>query len=54
MSDNDETTAAEADMNFKCDRCEKIFASLRGLRAHEGRKHKATGSPIPQLARWAK
>ena len=26
-----------------------MFTSLRGLRAHEGRKHKATGSPIPQL-----
>ena len=49
VSDNDETTAAEAGMNFKCDQCENIFASLRGLRAHEGRKHKATGSPIPQL-----
>ena len=49
VSDNEETAAAEAGTDFKCDQCEKMFASTRGLKAHEGRKHKATGSPIPQL-----
>ena len=53
VSDNDETTAAEAGMNFKCDQCEKIFASLRGLRAHEGKKAQSNRVSYPP-ARWAK
>ena len=35
--------------NFSCELCESIFKSLKGLRAHIGRKHKASDSPIPQV-----
>ena len=44
-----EIAAAEAVTDFKCDLCDKTFNGVRALRAHQGRTHKATRSPIPQL-----
>ena len=32
-----------------CDFCEKTFSSVKGVKAHEGRVHKPSSSPIPQL-----
>ena len=49
VSGANEMAAAEAVTHFKCDLCDKTFNSVRALRAHQGRTHKATGSPIPQL-----
>ena len=42
-------TAEEATNGFFCELCDLKFTCLRGLRTHEGRMHKSTGSPIPQL-----
>ena len=45
-------TAAEAasEADHSCDICGNKFRSVRALRTHRGRMHKAaTGSPIPQL-----
>ena len=48
-----EISAAEAaseSCDFSCDKCDNNFRSVRALRIHEGRLHKAnTGSRIPQL-----
>ena len=47
-----ESTAVEAatdNVEFTCEICDKTFDSVRGLRTHEGRLHKATCSTIPQL-----
>ena len=41
--------AEEAIFEFCCELCDSKFSCLRGLRIHEGRIHKLTGSPIPQL-----
>ena len=58
---NDEAAVEEVDRNvvgkaakpksvFECELCDSSFKSSRGLRAHEGRAHKANkGSPIAQL-----
>ena len=49
---NERAAAAEAAndvTDFNCDICDSKFKNLRGLRAHKGRLHKATGSPITQL-----
>ena len=49
---NEHAAAAEAAndvTDFNCDICDSKFKNLRGLRAHKGRLHKATGSPITQL-----
>ena len=40
---------AEDGVEFFCDLCESKFQSLRAIRTHKGRKHKVTGSPIPQV-----
>ena len=37
------------EVQFSCELCESKFSSLRAIRAHEGRKHKVIGSPIPQV-----
>ena len=37
------------EVQFSCELCESKFSSLRAIRAHVGRKHKVTGSPIPQV-----
>ena len=43
-------TAAEAVKDYPCDLCEKTFGTLKGLRAHTGKLHKASSSsPIPQI-----
>ena len=36
------------DKSFKCDNCDLEFETEKGLRCHEGKKHKLTLSPIPQ------
>ena len=50
-TDNDAVNANEIaiDKNFSCALCDNIFQSLKGLRTHEGKKHKASDSPIPQV-----
>ena len=48
----EEITAVEAatdNVEFTCDICDLKLNSVRGLRIHIGRLHKATGSTIPQL-----
>ena len=42
-----ENAAVEA-TDFTCDLCDREYDSLRALRTHQGKKHKAS-SPIPQL-----
>ena len=44
-----EGTETVVDDEFSCDFCNSAFASLRGLKTHEGKMHKVVGSPIPQL-----
>ena len=45
-----EITAEKAITDYSCDQCGSNFNSVRALRAHKGRKHKAlVVSPIPQL-----
>ena len=34
--------------SFKCDNCDLEFETEKGLKCHEGKKHKLTLSPIPQ------
>ena len=41
--------AEKAKAEYACDACELKFNSLRALRAHVGKQHKVTGSPIPQF-----
>ena len=43
-----EKVVEEATSEHNCDLCDKSFGTLKGLRAHIGRKHKVPGSPIPQ------
>ena len=43
-----EIVVEEATSEHHCDVCDKSFETLKGLRAHIGRKHKVPGSPIPQ------
>jgi hypothetical protein len=43
------TIAEQADPEHSCDLCEKSFGTLKGLRAHVGRQHKTSSSPIPQI-----
>ena len=43
------TVAEQADPLHPCDLCEKSFGTLKGLRAHVGRQHKTSCSPIPQI-----
>ena len=33
----------------KCDQCESFFEDEKGLKCHQGKKHKLTLSPIPQV-----
>ena len=40
---------AAAVKDYPCDLCERTFGNLKGLRAHTGKQHKPTNSPIPQL-----
>ena len=56
--DNNETALVEeAEDNvkankiktFPCELCDSKFQSLKGLQTHEGKKHRASNSPIPQL-----
>ena len=45
-----EIETAEEATDYICDQCDSNFNSVRALRAHKGRKHKASAvSPIPQL-----
>ena len=39
----------EAIPEYHWDLCDNIFKTLKGLKAHKGRMHKTTGSPIPQI-----
>ena len=41
-----EQVAEEATLEHSCDLCAKTFGTLRGLKAHKGRQHKAS---IPQI-----
>ena len=34
---------------FKCDHCDSQFENEKGLKCHEGKMHKVTLSPIPQV-----
>ena len=34
---------------FKCDQCDSQFENEKGLKCHEGKMHKVTLSPIPQV-----
>ena len=44
-----EISAAEA-TDYNCDLCDRQFSSLRALRTHQARMHKASAvSPIPQI-----
>ena len=46
----EEKVAEEATLEHFCDLCERSFATLRGLKQHQGRQHKApTISSIPQM-----
>jgi hypothetical protein len=40
---------ADAEIDYSCDFCETKFSSLRAVQIHIGKKHKVTGSPIPQV-----
>ena len=45
-----EKVAEEATLEYSCDLCERSFATSRGLKQHQGRKHKApTPSSIPEM-----
>ena len=44
-----EINVTAIDKNFVCELCDNKFQSLKGLRTHEGKKHRASNSPIPQL-----
>jgi hypothetical protein len=46
---NEDGSNAEVGVDFSCDLCDSKFSSLRAVRIHEGKKHKVTGSPIPQV-----
>ena len=43
---SDKSSNAEA---YSCNLCDARLSSLRAIRTHEGKKHKVTGSPIPQV-----
>ena len=43
---SDKSSNAEA---YSCNLCDARFSSLRAIQTHEGKKHKVTGSPIPQV-----
>ena len=45
----EEAAAEKASEMFACEMCDSKFNSLRAIRVHIGKKHKATGSPIPQI-----
>jgi hypothetical protein len=40
---------SEAVEDYPCDGCDNTFGTLIGLRAHIGKIHKVTSSPIPQI-----
>ena len=44
-----EINVTAIDKNFVCELFDNKFQSLKGLRTHEGKKHRASNSPIPQL-----
>ena len=46
---NDDTNPTTAEEAHPCEVCERTFATLKGLRAHKGKQHKVTSSPIPQI-----
>ena len=46
---NEVSSNADASEDYVCDICETRFQSLRAVQIHMGKKHKLTGSPIPQV-----
>ena len=46
---NEDGSNAEVGVDFSCDLCDSKVSSLRAVRIHEGKKHKVTGSPLPQV-----
>ena len=46
---NEVGEASEPNSELDCEICDKSFKNPRALRAHHGRAHKVTGSPLDQL-----
>ena len=46
---NKKSMESTSKITFKCDQCDSQFENEKGLKCHQGKKHKLTDSPIPQV-----